>query len=554
MKQKKRNIIISLFILLIFIFIAIAVLLSIRYIKKHSTLSNALSSINTYAFENTDSKIYLDDTLYNEYKYHSEKKGGKKSFSDNLFYTLDSSDLLADNALYATVDKACLDTILASSLNPSDDIWYEEIFTLSENGEDFLSVYDCERYSFSDEYAISHNNSLFLSEYATNAFSGDYFEHFTGESLFFPKYNLNVEKMANCLESAFAINDEINTVWILIDPFNTEYSLTEKDTNTQLNNLCNLFKMHNDTHFNVFLYSPSSYVWNDELNRIDDIIESYQAVILKLSELSNTTISFPGYKEWWLANKALFASPTMDEDTIINLIANWIAGNNLVDSNSLPEITESLKSHCEKYRNTVYDDLSDYKIVFFGDSIIGNYHDVTGISALTSSLCSIKTVNKAVGGTNATHQFVPEVINYFKETTEKSDFYLINFGFNDYSQFLPLDGPESYNQGLTDGISEIRKNDPDAKIIIAAPFYSFYELTSEEKLMIAGSLNDFANECEKIAHENECYFINFYSELDFEAKENAASYFEDQVHLNEYGRLLYTQILVTYLEHLVRNE
>lgn len=548
MKSKKRGVIIGLFILFILIVISVTVFLNNRSTVKYSTPSDALYKISEYSLKNLDNKIYIDDTLYDEYKYFSKRKPFKETLSNNLFYASLATMLLEDGAMYATVDKAYADTMLVAMLNPSDDIWYEKVCSISNDTKDSLDIYDFNRYSFVDEYTKTPYNSIFLSEYATSNFTGNYFEFFTGEPVFFPRFDVAIENMSNRLENAFLINDSINTVWIMLDPFNTEYSLTDSSANAHLDDLCRIINLHGDVRFNVFLYSPNSYIWNKERKRFDEKIASYQTAILKLSELSNATISFPGYKEWCLANKALFSDTPMDERTMIKLVGDWIAGNHYIDSESIQTVTESLIQYCQKYRYLNYKDLSDYKIVFFGDSIIGNYHDATGISALTNTMCNIKTVNRAIGGTNATYQFLPEVLRYFSETNEKSDFYLINYGFNDYAQLLPIDGPESYTNGLTDGIREIRKNDPEAKIIIAAPYYSLHELSPEESQKVAGPLYDFAIAGQRTAYENDCYFINFYVELNLESNNKAANYLDDKVHLNEYGRLKYTELLVSRLE------
>lgn len=97
-----------------------------------------------------------------------------------------------------------------------------------------------------------------------------------------------------------------------------------------------------------------------------------------------------------------------------------------------------------------YPDLSDYDLVFFGDSVMGNYKDFASIPGVIGALTGAKVHNLAVGGSSATRSngenaSFNEVVENLLSTSSLSLpdddklCFVINYGLNDYFEGYPLE-------------------------------------------------------------------------------------------------------------------
>lgn len=111
-----------------------------------------------------------------------------------------------------------------------------------------------------------------------------------------------------------------------------------------------------------------------------------------------------------------------------------------------------------------YSDLSDYDIVFFGDSVFGNYQDFASIPGVIGALTKASVHNRAIGGSSATQltpddkSFPSAVQRFLSEDTaeisgEKKLCFVINYGLNDYFTGYTV---EQYRDGLQAGMQSRR--------------------------------------------------------------------------------------------------
>ena len=123
-----------------------------------------------------------------------------------------------------------------------------------------------------------------------------------------------------------------------------------------------------------------------------------------------------------------------------------------------------------------YSDLSDYNIVFFGDSVFGNYQDFASIPGVIGALTKASVHNRAFGGSSATQltpddkSFPSAVQRFLSEDTaeisgEKKLCFVINYGLNDYFTGYTV---EQYRDGLQAGVQSLQDAYPDAEILIAS--------------------------------------------------------------------------------------
>lgn len=231
---------------------------------------------------------------------------------------------------------------------------------------------------------------------------------------------------------------------------------------------------------------------------------------------------------------------------------------------------------------------SELQIVFLGDSIFDNNRDGTGIPYLTATACNADVYNLAIGGTSASieegepggvdenwtsrgllgvvHAMegkIPttifegtrtkEILDNKKIDFKKTDYFVIEYGMNDYFRgVIQNDNSNNniytYGGALNVGAAALQGIAPDATIILCSPNYAqFFDGT----WMIGdgnsinkgnGTLFDYKGTCEYVANSNHYEFFDAYNDLGIN-NYTAEQYLEDGVHLSAEGRSLYAEKL-----------
>lgn len=241
----------------------------------------------------------------------------------------------------------------------------------------------------------------------------------------------------------------------------------------------------------------------------------------------------------------------------------------------------------------------DYRIVIFGDSIIGEYREETSVTELMSGELGEPVFNAAFGGscmsyteTDKRLAYTKDCLNmvglcqaiyagdfrvqrnsriresatdYFDETIrELSDIdftgveiVLIEQGLNDYHGAVSLDDPDNpYNTytfagALRSAVENLRAVNPDVKIILVTPTYSWYrdeQLTCEEYNPGGGVLAEYVDREWELAKELGIEFVDIYH--DFYRHDEWSDweiYTNDGLHPNETGRRMIAETLCGYV-------
>ena len=244
----------------------------------------------------------------------------------------------------------------------------------------------------------------------------------------------------------------------------------------------------------------------------------------------------------------------------------------------------------------------ELQIVFLGDSIFDNNRDGTGIPYLTSEQCNADCYNLAIGGTCAAIELTEEYENdkwtstslvgvvkairgeistdIFAGTRTKeildsgevdfknTDYFVIEYGMNDFFRATPLDGDFSkydlrtYVGALRYAVSNLQEYANDATIILCGPNYAqFFNgdrfIGDGQSLNTGyGTLFDYKGKCQYVANEQGVEFFDAYLDLGIDAY-TADEYLEDGVHLSEAGRHLYADALakmILNIEETKNNE
>lgn len=242
---------------------------------------------------------------------------------------------------------------------------------------------------------------------------------------------------------------------------------------------------------------------------------------------------------------------------------------------------------------------SSFQVVLFGDSVYGNIRDATGVVEQLEELTDRKIYNAAIGGTTIgrwdaenrldysedalsvvaltkavyagdfgvqrTMDAKQDITNYFPDVVsglEKIDFSsvelaIIGGGTNDYYDGIlrenaddPLD-EYTFAGALRAAVSYLRKVNPDIRILLVTPTYSWLLATGQtcEEYDLGGLLEEYVETELALAEEMDVEVLDLFHDLYPHASwEDWQLYTFDGLHPNEEGRALIAGRIAAYLE------
>ncbi len=247
------------------------------------------------------------------------------------------------------------------------------------------------------------------------------------------------------------------------------------------------------------------------------------------------------------------------------------------------------------------------EIVFFGDSQIANARDDgTDLPSLVSKrVPDSKVYNLAIGGTtvsvpattstyapgelkstcflgmvyclagksdrNETLSSTPEVLSTMNSIDpSKVDFYVIEYGANDFFTHAPLDNTSDSGAdvhsvfiSLDKGIEVLKEISPNATFVIMTPFYGIYVDQNGgyigDSYIVSngiGTLADYARKIGNVAENTSNTYLfdtMFMSKCDLYL-DTAGEYLMDNLHLTLKGRQIFARLLAHLFNFLLGNE
>lgn len=322
-------------------------------------------------------------------------------------------------------------------------------------------------------------------------------------------------------------------------------------------------------HFEVLLAYPSIDYWRGlPDSKRSKVLGSYRSLADALLTEGNVSV-YSFLQEWLICN------PSNYEDTFLTCTSasqtiflhcdifqnNYLTLDNVEEQ--FAEFSEFLFRETEA--PTVYPDLSDCKIVFFGDSVIGNYTDNCSIPGVVHALTQATVYNCGYGGNSATvtaespitlpgivtafidrdlsplpadKQVYAGVNEYLEDATPTGKLcFVINYGLNDYFLGCPINGDTpydttSYTGAFRTAIEALQKAYPEAQIILMTPNFTSYfnngqDLMSEK----GGVLTDYADAIHALGTEYSVDVLDNYTDLGIDAT-NHMFFLADGCHPN----------------------
>lgn len=437
-------------------------------------------------------------------------------------------------------------------------------------------------------------DSILISMHSSEPFSEEDFASLCGLDTVVASHTLmNTEELSEYLDCILGSGNTLSNVYLCLDPELLWINALEKTENWEHSLTAGLYSYINDNpgiSFEILLpYPHISYWLAFKQEDLDTLLSVYLALINELSAYPNAKTFFPGVEEWLIINPGNYDISFFDASEIVtNRLFRYIFCDSAyrITPENETLFLDSLLSVVERERNapTHYPDLSDWCIVFLGDSVLGNYTGSLSIPGYISGLSDALSCNFAVGGTTATFRSengkdFPNIIDriltehttvqngrdvFASGETDAEDLsgkklcFVINYGFNDYFTGAPVEDPQnpgnitSYKGSLRTGISRLQAVFPDACYIIMSPTHTARFSNGTETGSEAGDIFPaYIKAAQELAAEMNIYFQDNYYDF-VVTEENLDVYLSDGCHPNEKGRLAIAVSLMHFIEENVK--
>lgn len=396
---------------------------------------------------------------------------------------------------------------------------------------------------------------VFFSMSAPEAFPEDIYPTYMGYDAVGCSHRIaSFSDLSDYLETAFSSDNEVTHVFLMLDPLLLWDSSLHRDAQFAASleeKLLAYVDTYAGTEFTVIFSAPSLAYWQSHTDGdLDTYCNVIRVLATPLSARENVSLYFPAQEEWLISNPDAYDTPTelnavAARSTMLLVLSGAMQYRDTEDYSSLERFSTLVQQAVISPAD--YPDLSDYDLVFLGDSVMGNYKDFASIPGVIGALTGAKVHNLAVGGSSATRSdgenaSFNEVVGYLVSTSSLSLpaddklCFIINYGLNDYFEGYPL---EKYCDGLRTGIRTLQEVYPNAHILVISSNYILsFEKGTAPKGDEGNVLADYVTAAEETAAAEGVDFLNINEVLRWDA-DNAAKYLADAIHPNEEGRWLF---------------
>lgn len=412
------------------------------------------------------------------------------------------------------------------------------------------------------------------------AVTEDFFAHYMARKTVKAAAYVRCERTLNeYLGTAFSGGNEVSDVFLELLPFRLD---TAEELNRHIGS-------HQDTTFHITLGAPSADYWRSLSNADREYaVADYRRLAGQLADYDNVRLYFLGAEEWLFMNPDNYVSSLeLNGDVALHLaLLTYCDKRYRVLADDCGEIFTRFEEKLDMARTSpVGKTLSDWCLLFFGDSIIGNYSGSLSIPGAMAALSGCQAYNMGIGGTTATMRgdrdcSFPDIAERFMKRemsalaahpscqSEMSAYYseehdgkrlcfVIHYGANDYFSGLPMDNAEdpfdsaTYAGALRSGIKRIQEAYPEAVVVVSSPVCVSYFSNGEEIMSeTGGQFKDYVESARRVAEESGAVYMDNYEGLGLDVFSMEADNMSDGVHLQAPGRFLYAQKLIELLENV----
>lgn len=451
---------------------------------------------------------------------------------------------------------------------------------------------DYDRY-YLESYGMAH-----LSMWDISGLSADQYEEFFGRNIEYADYMYTTPmELKDYLTNIFSSENSIGHLYINIDPYLLEknyydaliYETDPISFETYIHTeIFPILDANPDTRFEFFLPArPVSYWASIPISEYSAIIDKWYMFLMYLHWCPNAVVRYMGGEEWLVSNDLNYVSPERLKDDVMQKVYVYLYAYEQYEITP-PELKlkkSTLDKYIRKYINGEYDicNLSDYKIVFMGDSLFDYISmDSVAVPGVVERMTGADCYNVAMGGTMASaidrYGFtgVANVLAMrgaidlesrsqkeelrFSQDYKESDklIFVVLYGMNDYFGGVPITpkditmrAPEAEGDSATEymdettfinsyefGLESLRLAYSEADILVLTPYEP--ELTETLKKRDAETgikLTNYINAIKNICNRKGISCYDLYKDGPIN-RTNWSEYLVDGTHTNEKGAFL----------------
>lgn len=400
----------------------------------------------------------------------------------------------------------------------------------------------------------------------------------------------DLSAMADYLETALSSGNYLYHVCLGLDPW--QIRLTDQKDGALWDadlkeHLLSYIEAYSWLSFDVLLAYPSIEHWCafDEA-QAEEALGAYRDLVSALSGYGNVTIFYVGSQPWLNSNPGNYESAFQLNDSVSQLLVRltFCDRQYTLAQEAADDTFRSFSQYIRECREhpVSYPDLSSWQLVYFGDSIFGNYSGSLSIPGVVQALTGCESYNYAIGNTQAAISPDPDYHDPFHEVVENFHTgqsgattdglvypfgtegdgshrlcFIINYGVNDYFRGTPMANPDdpydlyTYTGAMRSGIETLKAYYPDALILILTPAFCTNFNNGTDIVGETGSLlSEYVAQDIAVASSEGVLYVNVYEELGVN-EANSLEYLVDTVHFGEAGRFLYGTFLARKLQELL---
>lgn len=298
-------------------------------------------------------------------------------------------------------------------------------------------------------------------------------------------------------------------------------------------------------------------------------------------EYSNIVLSLPGGESWATGNTANYLEDGRPNQELAKFVLGQVVCNEryLLTTDNVEYKITAIQEMIQDYQSKQEAD-SEYTLVFFGDSVIGNYTDSMSIPEVVRGFTGTRIFNCGYGGLSAARTeedpgiadivdaflagdnsvIVEEdkpvkegIVNFHAQAAEINEeklVFLISLGLNDYLSTRTLEsgvGQDTYTfkGALEYAVTRLKEAYPKSEIVLMTP--NFLGLCENGTEVHGGHVfEDYVNTVISVSEEQQVKCIDVYREADIDAV-NKTVYLADECHPNEYGKYEIGKLVSEYL-------
>lgn len=418
-------------------------------------------------------------------------------------------------------------------------------------------------------------NTVFLSMYPVYNFNPEDFTHYRADTVAIPDLTVtDYAALRHYLSDVRASRNELRVIYLGIDP-----------TRIGADRIRELKEDFPGVQFEILPMVRTVEEWNAAKDP-EQLLAAYRDLAEGLVGVENLRVFDYFTREWLISDPGCFEGEhlfTPETSKIIYLNTDELHGYDLKPETVGPTF-EAFEAFLTQKRSTptVYPDLSDWDIVFFGDSVIGNFTGHHSTPELVATFSGARVFNCGLGGSTASSRpdevfSLTNMVRYYKtgdlsnlpedkpaytglqqrlaaeqdpNTSRRKLAFVLYYGLNDYFCGSPVASEDprditTYAGALRTAYEELKSLHPEALILILAPnFTSYYE---NGTMINSPEGSDFAAYHRAVSDLNASLGLPTLDIMqDVITSENWTSYLSDGCHPNEYGHFRLANALLEF--------